>query len=86
MRTAVGVVKAAKKGAGPHYFLLINAGQLLFQRLLVDPKVIVKPGLRSPAKVESGVVIGLGPLHQLAELAPVVDLLERQLFNQPGRQ
>ena len=49
-----------------------DAEDLLGQLILGDAVVIVQSGLGTPTDVEGGVDVGLGPVHELAELAPVV--------------
>ena len=58
-----------------------HAEELFLQRVLRDPEVVVEPCLRAPADVERRVHVGLRPLHDLAELLPVIDFLERHLLD-----
>ena len=53
-----------------------DAEHLGGQQLLAHPIVVVQPRLRPPADVEGGVDVGLGVVHDLAQLVPVVHLLE----------
>ena len=49
-----------------------DAEDLLGQRLLGGAVVIVQSGLGTPTDVEGGVDVGAGPVHDLAQLVPVV--------------
>ena len=76
------IVEAAEEyGSLVDHFVLENAEHLLGKRQLADPVVIVQAGLGAPADVIGAVDVGLGPLHYLAELVPVVHFLERQVLH-----
>ena len=47
--------------------------------------MMVQAGLRAPTNVQRRVHVRGGPIHDLAELGPVVDLLERHLFHRRAR-
>lgn len=49
--------------------------------ILRDLIMIVEGGLRAPADVQGGVDVRLAPLHNVAELIPVVHLMEIQIFH-----
>ena len=55
--------------------------ELLFQGMLLDAMVVVQSRLGSPADVEGGVDVALGPLHDSAQLLPVLHLLEGQVLH-----
>ena len=61
--------------------MLEDAEHLLVQQLLADAVVVIKPRLRTPADVEGGVDIRLAEVHDLAQLRPVVHLLEVDLLH-----
>ena len=42
---------------------------------------MVQAGLRSPADVQVGVDVGLGPIHDALQFRPVIHLLERQVLH-----
>ena len=56
----------------------INAEQLALQVVLVDAVVELERRLRAPADVDCRGDVGLGELHDLFQLFPIGDLLERQ--------
>src|SRR5699024_10249148 len=58
-----------------------NAEKLLWQKMLFDAEVIIQPRLRSPAYMEGGADVGLAPLEYLAQLLPVLDLLELKMLD-----
>ena len=43
--------------------------------------MVVKTCESAPAEVECGIDMRLAPFHDLAEFGPVVDFLERKLFD-----
>ena len=43
--------------------------------------MVVQGGLRAPADVQGGVDVAFAPLHDLAQLVPVADLLELQVLD-----
>ena len=53
--------------------------------MLFDAVMIVQAGLRSPADVERRVYVSLGPLHDLAELIPVLHFLELEMLYRSSR-
>ena len=75
------IVKATEKGR-----LLFDGGvgkhaeQLFIQGVLGDTIVIKQAGLGAPAHMECGVDVSFGPLHDLAELFPVIHVLKIQIF------
>ena len=80
------VVKAAEQhGAIVVSCMLENAEQLFIQRIFFDAVMIVKSRLSAPANVESAGNVGLAPLHYLAQLFPVFNLLELHLLNGRAR-
>ena len=60
---------------------LVNTKELFRQGLLVDAEMIIKSSLGAPTDVERRVDIGLAPLHDLTQLIPIINLLERKLFH-----
>ena len=76
------VVKAAEENeVGVFHRVQKHAEQLFRQRPLGNAVVIVKPRLSAPADVEGGVNVGLAPLHDLAQLGPVVHLFKGQILH-----
>ncbi len=80
------VVKAADQRVPPVEDLVaVDAAELLRQHLLVETVVVIDARLGRPADVKRGLDMGLGPLHDLAELRPVVDLIVGELLHRrPG--
>ena len=76
------VVKAPEEGG-----LLADQGvgedaeELVGQRVFGDTVVVIESGLSSPADVQGGVDVGLGPLHDLAQLVPIVHVGEVQVLH-----
>ena len=71
------IVEAPEQGrAGLEDPVLIDAEQLLREGTLLDPVVEVQSCLGAPADVEGGVDMGAAPGHDLAQLGPVVHLIE----------
>ena len=58
-----------------------HAKELLWQGVLSDAVVVVKSCLGPPADMEGGVHMGLAPLHDFAQLRPVVHLFKGQLLH-----
>ena len=59
----------------------IDAEQLPGQRMLLNAIVVVKSRLGSPADVEGGMDMGFAPLHNPAQLRPVVHFLKGHLLH-----
>ena len=66
-------------------YVWVNTEKLLFKGFLIYSVMIVKPRLRSPANVERAVNVGLGPLENLREFLPIIDLGEMHFFNRRAR-
>ena len=76
------VIKAPEQGrAGFQHLVVINAEELFGQGALFHTIVIVQPGLGAPADVQGGMDMGFGPLHDRAQLVPIVHLAEIQVFH-----
>ena len=65
--------------------MLKYAARLCRQVVLLDTVMMVQAGLRAPTNVQRRVHVRGGPIHDLAELGPVVDLLERHLLHRRAR-
>ena len=77
VRCPEAVVESAHQRAGGLQHVVVeHAGELLRQLVLLDAVVVEDAGLRAPADVQRGVHVGGGPLHDAAQLVPVVDVLE----------
>ena len=63
------------------HHMVEDAEELLLQGHLGDAVVVVEPRLGPPADVEGRVDMAFGPLHDLAELLPVLHLLEGQVLH-----
>ena len=61
--------------------MLKDAARLCRQVVLLNTVMMVQAGLRAPANVQRRVHMRGGPVHDLAELGPVVDLFERHLLH-----
>ena len=62
-----------------------DAEHFLRQRVFGDAEVVVQPSLRRPADMQGGEHMGLGPLHDLADLIPVIHLfIGQMLHRRPG--
>ena len=86
MRHLEEIVKTARQGLLPgQQMMLIDAGQLVRQRHLVDPVVIIQRRLGSPADVDRRRDMRLGPLHDLRKLRPIVDFLKRNRLHRSPR-
>ena len=80
------VVKAADQRAlRLHQIMLKHAARLGRQVALLDTVMMVEPCLCTPANMQRRVHVRGGPIHDLAELGPVVDLLERHLLHRRAR-
>ena len=76
------VVKAPEQGGGGFEHLVVeNAEELFLQGVLGHPVVVVQPRLGPPADVHGGVDVGFGPVHDPAQLFPVVHLFKVQVFH-----
>ena len=58
-----------------------DAKHLFFQRIFWDSIVIVKPRLSAPANVEGRIHIRFAPLHNCAELLPIINLFKSEMFH-----
>ena len=65
--------------------MLEHATRLCRQIVLLDTVMMVEPRLRAPTNMQRRVHMRGGPIHDLAELGPVVDLLERHLLHRRAR-
>ena len=75
------IVKAPEQGGAlAHHGVGEDAEELLAQVVLGDLIMVVQTGLGAPADVQGGMDVGLGPLHDLAQLIPVVHVGEVQVF------
>ena len=80
------VVEAADQRAlRLHQIMLEHAARLCRQVVLLDTVMMVEPRLRAPTNMQRRVHMRGGPIHDLAELGPVVDLLERHLLHRRAR-
>ena len=58
--------------------MFVDTEQLLRQLSLVNTVIMVESGLRSPADMQGGIDVVLAPLHNLAQLIPIIDFLKGQ--------
>ena len=84
--TGMGYIELVVKASEQNGLLVIpavgiDAEELLGQGVLVDAVVVVQARLGAPADVEHGMNMGLAPLHDLAQLRPVVHFLEGHLLH-----
>ena len=79
------VVAAEQHGAVVVQGMLVHAEELLLQGVLLDAVVVVEACLGAPADMQGGGDMGLAPLHDLAQLGPVVHLLEGDLLHGGSR-
>lgn len=76
------IVKAAEEGGlGADHRVGEHAEELFAQIILRDPIVVEEAGLGPPADVQCGVDMGGGPVHDLAQLVPVVHIGEVQILH-----
>ena len=75
------VEAAQQRDALIHQRVREDAEHLLRQLHLLQAVVVVQGGLRAPADVQGGVNVAFAPLHDLAQLVPVADLLELQVLD-----
>ena len=76
------VVKAPEEDeVGILHRVAEHAEEFLRQLPLGDAVVVVQPRLSAPADVKGGVDVRLGPLHDLAQLRPVVHLLKGKVLH-----
>ena len=61
--------------------LRINTGELFRKQDLIDPMMEIQTGLSTPADVEGRKNMGLRPLHDLYQLAPVSDIFKFHLLH-----
>ena len=80
------VVKSPEEDeVGILHRVLEHAEQLFVQQFLLNAVVVVQTGLCAPADVQGGMGVGLAPLHDLAQLGPIVHLFEvHQLHRRTG--
>ncbi len=77
-----GVVKAPQQdGALIVRLMGVDPEELLGQGIFGNAVVIEEPRLGGPADVEGGVDVGFAPLHDPAQLLPVVHLFKGQLLH-----
>ena len=86
MRHEEVIVKAAGQGVLiVQNFVIINAGELFGQGDLLDAVAVIQTRLSAPADEQSGIDMVLGPIEDLAQLAPVIDLfVVEQLHGRAG--
>ena len=65
--------------------MLKDAARLCRQVVLLNTVVMIQARLRAPTNVQRRVHVRGGPIHDLAELGPVVDLFERHLLHRRAR-
>ena len=65
--------------------MLEHAARLCRQVVLLNTVVVIQARLRAPTNVQRRVHVCGGPIHDLAEFGPVVDLLERHLLHRRAR-
>ena len=76
------IVKATEQLAvGFQHVLRKDAEHLLRQVILGNVEVIIQSGKRRPADVQGGKNVGLCPLHNVADLVPIVHILEFQMLH-----
>ena len=76
------IVEATEKdGALVIHLVGIDAGILKAQRILLDTVMVVQTCLSAPADVEGAGHVGLAPLHNFAELVPILDILKFHLLH-----
>lgn len=66
---------------GAYKALLIDARELGFKMVFLYAVQVVQAGLGAPADVQRGAGMVPGPIHYLAQLVPIVHLLERQVLD-----
>ena len=82
MRGLEDVVESPEeRGVGLQDPVVEHTEELFRQGALLDPVMEVEAGLGTPADMERGVDMGLGPLHDFAQLIPVVHLGEVQILH-----
>ena len=59
----------------------IYTKQLFRKLLFLNSVVIIKPCLRRPTDMEGGMNMGLTPLHNLAQLMPIIHILKFHMFH-----
>ena len=57
-----------------------DAKHLFFQWIFGDSIVIIKPRLSAPADMEGGIHICFAPLHNHAELLPIIHFFKGEMF------
>ncbi len=75
------VETAHQRRGGLDHAVLVHAGELGRQLVLVDTVVMVQASLRAPADVEGGMHVGGGPIHDVHQLVPIVDVREIELLD-----
>ena len=82
MRHIEFIVKASEKHTVlVVQLMLVNAAELGRQTVFLDAVVIIKSCLSTPANVESAVHVALAPLHDFAELVPVLNFFKFHHFH-----
>ena len=82
----MGAVEVVVKAAHQRHLVVqhlvhVDAGQLRGPDVLRNAVMIIQSHLGAPADMEGGSDVGLRPLHDLAELLPVIHLLIIQEFH-----
>ena len=76
------VVKAShQRVCGGEQLVPEHTGKLLRQLIFRDAEVVIQSGLRTPADVHGGVHMGHAPIHDGAQLFPVVHLLKGHVLH-----
>ena len=82
MRDHKGVVKAAhQRMIGLEDSVGVDAAELFVKLIFLNAVVMIKPCLRAPADVKGGIDVFVRPVHDLAQLVPVIDLLKGNLLH-----
>ena len=62
-----------------------NPEYLLLKRVFRNSVVVIQTGLRSPTDEESGIDVGVSPVHNHGQFIPIVNLFKLHLFHRsPG--
>ena len=82
MRGIETVIKPAEEGGGGFEHLVVkHAKNLLGENVFGDPVVVIETGLGAPADVQRGMHMGFGPVHDLAQLRPVIHGFKVHVFH-----
>ena len=79
--TRMDEVKVVYEGQDISIFELLPAEHFFLQHPLFQPKMMVKPGLGSPAEMQCGGHIFFAPVHDLHQLLPVIHFLKLHLLH-----